>query len=199
MQGTVEGTGEESVSVWNWEDEFSDLPEDRVPALIEALDAGDIATRWKAAWALGHVGDFRAVEPLIGCLNVSRGFVAGEGEFTLNMVGTWALGRIGDARAVETLVQALDNECTDFAWIAAWALGEIGDPRAIGPLVKALTRDDFECMWAPGAMTTEGREQKTESAILDYIARTTYQEGTSPIERALHKLGVDVSKGEIAR
>jgi len=199
MQGMVEENKEESASVWNWEEEFSGLPDDPVPALIEALDADDIARRWKAAWALGHVGDARAVEPLIGCLNFSRGFVVGEGEFTLNMVGAWALGRIGDSRAVGPLVQALDNECTDFAWIAAWALGEIGDPRAIGPLVKALTRDDFECMWSPGAKMTEGREQETESALLDYIARTTYQEGASPIERALQTLGVDVRKSEIVR
>jgi hypothetical protein len=193
----MQENSETSASVWDWKDEFSDLPDDPVPALIDALGAGDIATRWKAAWALGHVGDSRAVEPLIEALNFSRGFVVGESEFTLNMVSAWALGRIGDFRAVDPLVQALDNQCTDFAWIAAWALGEIGDSRAIQPLVKALNREDFECMWSPGATTTDIRAQEVENAILDYIARTTYQEGTSPIERALQKLDYEAGKREI--
>jgi HEAT repeat protein len=197
MQGMGEEMKEESV--WKWKDEFSGLGDDPVPALIDAFYGGDIATRWKAAWALGCVGDARAVEPLIGCLDFSRRFVAGEGEFTLNMVASWALGRIGDSRAVGPLVQALDNECTDFVWIASWALGEIGDPRAIKPLEKALTRDDFECMWSADATMAEGWANKTESAVLDYITATTFEQGESPILRALEKLGVEVKGGEIVR
>jgi HEAT repeat protein len=197
MQGTVEEMKEESV--WNWEEEFSGLGDDPVPTLVGALDGGEIATRWKAAWALGQVGDARAVVPLIGCLDFSRKFVAGEGEFTLNMVASWALGRIGDSRAVGPLSWALENECTDFVWIAAWALGEIGDPRAIGPLEKALARGEFECMWSADAAMAEGREHKIESAILDYITAATYQGVESPILQALDKLGVDVKRGTMAR
>lgn len=192
MQGTVGEMKEESV--WNWEEEFSGLGDDPVPGLVGALGAADIATRWKAAFALGQVGDARAVEPLVGCLDFSRKFVAGEGEFTLNMVASWALGRIGDFRAVEPLVRALEDECTDFAWIAAWALGEIGDTRAIRPLEAALARDDFECMWSPDARMAEGWENRTESAVLDSITGATYQGDESPIRRALEKLGVEVRK-----
>jgi hypothetical protein len=197
MQGMVEEMKEESV--WNWEEEFSGLGDDPVPGLIAALDAGDYATRWKAAWALGQVGDARAVGPLTGCLDFSRKFVAGEGEFTLNMVASWALGRLGDPRAVEPLAQALEDECTDFAWIAAWALGEIGDARAIGPLTKALAREDFECMWSADAAMAGGGEYETESAILDYITGTTYSGGESPILNALEKLGVEVEPGTEVR
>ncbi|MDI6719834.1 MAG: HEAT repeat domain-containing protein [Methanomicrobiales archaeon] len=173
----------------NKEEEFSDLGEDPVPGLIIKLSDTDIKVRWKAAWRLGYLGDPRAVEPLIHSLDFSRPYVAGEDEFTLNMVAAWALGRIRDPRAVEPLIQALSNPCDDFVWIAAWALGEIGDTRAIAPLEATLQRGGFECVWAGDSPPSDTFWDPVEHAVLDSITGSTFHEGASPVVRALEKLG----------
>ena len=85
--------------------------------------------------ALGTIGDERAVEPLIGVLEV-------EGWPENWYVRSWAagaLGKIGDTRAVEPLIKALgDNKDKDVFEAAAGALAQIGDARAVEPFIKAL-------------------------------------------------------------
>ena len=67
-----------------------------VKGLIKALKHEDYGIRMEAGWALGKIGDARAVEPLIQALN-------DENE-TVRAVAAGALGEIKDARAVEPLI-----------------------------------------------------------------------------------------------
>jgi hypothetical protein len=187
MSPSPEESGE---GCWDWREEFPDLGEDPVPSLIVKLGDENPKVRWKAAWALGHLGDARAVDPLIASLDFSRPYASGEDAFTLNMVAAWALGKLEDPRAVEPLIRALSNACDDFVWIAAWALGEIGDTRAIAPLRAALEQGGFECVWAPGRPSPpEEFLDRVEFAVLDCITRMTFHAPETPIERALEKLG----------
>ena len=187
MSPSLEEPGE---GCWDWREEFPDLGDDPVPSLIAKLGDVNSKVRWKAAWALGHLGDARAVDPLIASLDFSRPYVSGEDAFTLNMVAAWALGRLKDPRAVEPLIRALSNACDDFVWIAAWALGEIGDPRAIAPLRAALQRGGFECVWAPMRPSPpEEARAWAEYAVLDCLTRMTFHAPKTPIERALEELG----------
>jgi HEAT repeat protein len=181
---------------WDWNEEFPDLGDDPVASLLPRLSDDDLSVRWKAAWALGHLGDGRAVDPLIAALDFSRPFVVGEDEFTLNMVAAWALGRLQDPRAVGPLVTALTNECSDFVWIAAWSLGEIGDTRAVGPLREALKRGEFECIWLADEPVSEELHDHAEIAVLDYITDATFRDPLSPVVRALEKLGADTGRPE---
>jgi HEAT repeat protein len=69
--------------------------------MMEDTHNGEDA-RGAIAWALGEIGDQRAVEPLIEAL------FYGDGEYCVDfgrVAAAEALGEIGDARAVEPLIE----------------------------------------------------------------------------------------------
>ena len=112
-----------------------------VEALIGALRNADDDVRWKAAIALGEIGDMRAVEPLILLLCDDDRFVKSHAAL--------ALGAIGEP-AVNPLIRALREGDGNLRWGAAIALGKIRDPRAIEPLIRALA-DKYENVRAESA------------------------------------------------
>lgn len=123
---------------------------------LSMLASGNLNERWRAAEALGELGDSRAVRPLIEALEDEHvevrwkaakalGILDGR-EPVLPLIGSleddslwvrmgaaWALGKIGDPRAVEPLIRLLDDAKPRVRRMAAWALGRIGNPRALGP------------------------------------------------------------------
>lgn len=111
------------------------------PALSTAADA--IASlksersysRWKAAQALGEMGDKTAVDPLVEAMSDESAVVR---EMTVQ-----ALGKIGDKRAFEALKTALDDEVHAVRLETVKALGQVKDEQAIVPLVKALADADL--------------------------------------------------------
>ncbi len=98
--------------------------------MIIRYDDSYSLARKQAIWALGMIGDARAVDPLISVLNDS-------GPETQTLAAE-ALGNIGDARAVDPLIKALTDRDRFVRGSAAKALGKIGDARAVDPLIKAL-------------------------------------------------------------
>ena len=99
-----------------------------VKGLIKALHyKKDYKVRWRAAEALGEIGDARAVEPLIAVSlqDENAGVRWGAAE---------ALGKIGDARAIKSLMGALKDK--DVREEAIRALRRIGDVRAVKPLLN---------------------------------------------------------------
>jgi arylsulfatase A-like enzyme len=80
---------------------------------------------WSAV-ALGHLGDRRALPPLIDNLKT--------GDPGLRAESALALGALGDRRAVGPLIRLLDVKQT--RWAAIEALGALGDERAVGPLTR---------------------------------------------------------------
>ncbi|MBU1662625.1 MAG: HEAT repeat domain-containing protein [Chloroflexi bacterium] len=110
-----------------------------VNGLIEALSyEKDANVRLAAAWALGMIGDPRAVEPLIATLGDQP---------NVREVAAKALGKIADPRAVEPLIAALQDENWGVQGTTAKALGEIGDTRAVKPLITALHYADKSTRW----------------------------------------------------
>src|SRR5919112_1712197 len=77
-----------------------------------------------AAWALGAIGDKRAVAPLTETLRRDAAESARE-------QAAWALGAIGDRGATEALGAALKDASADVREQAAWSLGAIGEARAV--------------------------------------------------------------------
>jgi len=177
---------------WYWIAEFPDLGNDPVAALIEEMSSENLETRWKAAWALGHFNDKRAVEPLIEGLQYSDPTCEASDCEDLNNISAWALGRIKDARAVEPLIQALSHEKFHLRTISAWALAEIGDKRAIEPLKEALKTDEFEVAWEASMSYAEGDDNPAVWRIGCFIDNyIIYPDNVSPIIKALLKLGVN--------
>jgi bilin biosynthesis protein len=70
--------------------------------LIKLLDNPDWKIRGGAAWALGRIGNKKAVEPLIKSLQDESGFVRSG--------AAWALGTIHDERALEPLTKARNDK-----------------------------------------------------------------------------------------
>jgi HEAT repeat protein len=132
-----------------------------VPALIELLD--DNETVWDAAhdaaYALGEIGDTRAVKPLID--RIEEPFVGGGAIEALEKIGdprmieplirlfikrpessiATVLGNIGDKRAVEPLIDALKSDQPSIRYYVARALGKIGDKRALEALKWSFEND----------------------------------------------------------
>jgi HEAT repeat protein len=82
------------------------------------------------AWALGEIGDKRAVEPLIAVL--------GNDNWSIRNSAVLALNKLKDKRAVMPIISLLNDENNSVRWESAKALGEFGDARAVEPLIGAL-------------------------------------------------------------
>jgi HEAT repeat protein len=101
-----------------------------VTPLIERLADPDEAPREGAAYALGEIGDTRAVEPLMVACR--------EGSLRQRVAAGLALGRIGDERALDLLQASLTDESAAMRGMAAEALGHLGVPRAVPSLLAAF-------------------------------------------------------------
>ena len=77
---------------------------DRLAHFIALLSDDDESSRWKAAEALGRIGDPEAVEELVGTL--------WDDDRRVRLKAAWALGRIGDPRAIPPLrrLYRMENE-----------------------------------------------------------------------------------------
>ena len=119
-----------------------------------------------AAWALGQLGDTRAVEPLIKALPEFEDTFGGEKDHIAE-----ALGKMGEA-AIEPLINALKHENLSVREGAAWALGQLGDTRAVEPLILAL-RSRHTRRSAAEALGKMGEAAAIEPLILALRSRHT--------------------------
>ncbi len=87
--------------------------------LMEHLEAEDIETRKAAVFALGRIGDARAVPSLIGVLGVDD---------ELTAAASGALAMIGDQRAFEPLIDLLSHSNMAVRHSAVAALNSLGNP-----------------------------------------------------------------------
>jgi len=70
-----------------------------VDQVIPALDSKDSVVRLRAAWALGQIGDQRAVNPLIKTLR--------DGDWSVRMRAAESLGKLRARSATEALLLQL--------------------------------------------------------------------------------------------
>jgi HEAT repeat protein len=147
--------------------------------LTKALAGTAWIARTNAAWALGAMGNRKAVPLLSRTLRDAEAPVRRRSAWALGALDgseavpalvealkdsdagvreqvAWALGAIGDRRGVEGLIGALDDSVASVRKQAAWALGAIGDSRAVGALTKRLKDPDAgvrrQSAWALGAI-----------------------------------------------
>ena len=105
-----------------------------IKGLIRLLEHSSFDVQWKAAEALGKLGD-DAVRHLIEALGSSHKNVR------LGVIE--ALGEIKAVASVSPLIHLVgkDND-PEVRWVGALALGEIGDNRAVSPLIGLLKDPD---------------------------------------------------------
>jgi HEAT repeat protein len=147
--------------------------------LTKSLASPAWIARTNAAWALGALGNRRAVPLLSRSLADTEASVRKRSAWALGALDAseavpalvealkdtdagvreqvaWALGAIGDRRGVDGLVAALSDAVAGVRKQAAWALGAIGDSRAVQGLMKALKDTDAgvrkQAAWALGAI-----------------------------------------------
>ena len=147
--------------------------------LAKALSGTAWIARTNAAWALGALGNRRAVPLLsrslgdtepnvrrrsawaLGALDASEAVPAlvealKDSDAGVREQAAWALGAISDRRAVDGLIAALGDSVASVRKQAAWALGAISDGRAVQALMKALKDGDAgvrkQAAWALGAI-----------------------------------------------
>ena len=105
-----------------------------VRGLIRHLDHNNDDLQWRAADALGSMGEI-ACEPLLKMLTYHKMHV--------RIGAIEALSEIKSPRSVDPLIQTLmTDEDHEVRWVAALALGEIGDKRAIPSLLSSLRDKD---------------------------------------------------------
>lgn len=109
-------------------------PEAVLPVLLKALDYKRPAVRANAAWALGLVGDTKALPDLIKRL--------WDEDIEVRREAILALGRLKHPDAVEPLKKVLTSKMDDSViYDAARALGWIGSPEATGDLVRLMEKN----------------------------------------------------------
>ena len=123
VQKTISGvpaSGDNSVKNEIPEPAAQDTPADqneRLAHFIQMLTDDNEGDRWKAAEALGRMGDPAAVEPLIDTL--------WDDDSRVRLKAAWALGQIGDQRAIRPLQRLYRMENEWAQEIIAQALEEI--------------------------------------------------------------------------
>jgi HEAT repeat protein len=98
------------------------------------LDDKDADVRQEAAWALGEIGDPRAVGPLIGKLK--------DPEAHVRWQAVEALGKINGPRAVAPLIAALKDADADVREGATDALGQILGKLGTSAVVPLIRRGE---------------------------------------------------------
>ncbi len=107
----------------------SDLLE---PAL-EVFERGRDSARPHAAWALGVIGDARAVGPLLRRLPM-------ESVVNVQPVMLWALGAIASPEALPALLKIVWGRDTELLAVSRWGIARILEPK---PLDKAAARERY--------------------------------------------------------
>ncbi|NLN91456.1 MAG: HEAT repeat domain-containing protein, partial [candidate division WS1 bacterium] len=136
-----------------------------VDRLLPLMRSGSPLLRWECVWALGEIGDHRAVEPLIEALEDTDSSVSEGAALALSKLGSlavdrliealpsadpevrlavvWVLGVVRDQRAASYLAPLLGSADAAMRATAATALGRLRAPSAV-PLLVDLLRDQDE-------------------------------------------------------
>ena len=139
-----------------------------VKGLLKALAYKDLFVRWRAAEALGKIGDKLAVDGLIVALKDQHKAVRGS--------AAYALGEIGDKRAADGLVVALKDQEPTVRQRAVDALVKIGDERLMDGLIAALKDQDLTVRtYAADALVKIGCKHKIEGLLAQLQTGTSFE------------------------
>jgi len=150
-----------SVSLFEVKRDLSQAESCCVPEIIKYLENEHLFCRLAAIYALGEIGDSRAVEPLVEMLADPDPQILQETVESLAkladprsvepLIHLWekdrqtkggiiahAISKIPNERSVLVMIDALYDDDPWIRGIAATTLGELGEARAVNPLVNSL-------------------------------------------------------------
>ena len=162
-----------------------------VDIMIDLCNNSDYMDSWgDYIIALGKIGDKRAVDFLINC--IQDDFAS-----SLDTLAVEALGKIGDVRAVDTLISyglnyhsELGFRGSHMEYSAVKALGEIGSFAAVEPLIEVLDTPDLElCHMAVQALGLIGDEKAIEPLI--YALNDSDRNPKYQLDRRLVNLAIE--------
>ncbi len=108
-----------------------------VDALIELLGDGHDTVHWQAAWALGEIGDKKAVGPLLKQIE--------DKDPRRCWHAVWALGKTGDKSVVNSLIALLKTRQEKIVRRhAVMALNHLNDPSALDILKECMKDQDHQ-------------------------------------------------------
>jgi HEAT repeat protein len=146
---------------------LGDIGNAAVPALVQALGAGEWKVRKFAAVGLGEVDHIIELATVVDALAARLGDAHSE----VRERSAWALGEIESATAVNPLLQALQDSDVRVRARAAWALGEIEDPSAVSGLLTALADNEAvvreRSVWALGEIESPRAVPDLTRALAD--------------------------------
>jgi len=123
-----------------------------VEAIKKELNDNDPIVVGYAIYALGEIGDDRAITPLIDILlnkrlpscNDNHGPIVSEHRCSPRSEAAVALGKIKNNRACEALTAVFEeNGCHCLMEKSAWALSQLGDKNAVYALKSAKKKSNF--------------------------------------------------------
>lgn len=169
-----------------------------VDALIAQLKHDDMNVRAEVAYALGEIGDAKAVQALIGAIDLASTAKAAD---QANAKIAEALGTLGDKKAVVTLIKMADAPQALVRLDAVKALGKLKDPATVPSLVKIAADDHTPPLIVKHAIIALG-EMKAEGAVAMLTrAMVTERQGVSfysEASYALFQIGPAAAKGLLA-
>lgn len=99
---------------------------------------------------LGELGDSKAINPLINCLQ--------NNDFTMRYYAATSLGKLKNQQATTFLIELLQDSDYLIRKVAAWALGEIKDVKAL-QFLRKLTQDEDSYVRKTAIMALKKIEQ----------------------------------------
>ena len=134
-----------------------------VDSLLGALKHQNPRARLGAAWALGDIGDLRAVGPLIIAMK--------DEDNVVRQNSADALGKFHDARSIPVLIQALKDSFMPVRRNAASSLGLLGAEKNSGPLFTNFNHADptvrseaYQAVFGLLALTSDPEKEVREAA-----------------------------------
>ncbi len=151
-----------------------------VPAMIERLHDDDWWLRLTAADALGHIGDPRAVQPLIQALEDPE----------IRWAAVEALGRIGDPRALPALAHLLKDPAPEIRIEILLAMERFNHPQILTALRRIAATDPNRIVRARALEVAErvARRDHVEMPDAEDLKSQALQATVSEGEPALHAL-----------
>jgi len=132
-----------------------------VELAVQSLKNSDGYVRWKAAEALGWLGDEEVVPALIEALGDEVGGV--------RELAAKALGEIGDSKAMEPLAAALEDKSNLVRLEAVKALEWMADEQIISQLTKSLKDSELR-QTAANALARIGKPELVSKALKEHRA-----------------------------
>jgi len=139
---------------------LQDLGTDAIPALIDCLQDANEDARWRAAKALGDIGDPSVIPLLAAALN--------DDDYDVRKHARRALVGFGKA-AVAALIDVLCSSNRSVArWEAADGLGDIGDETAVPALINTLQDPDDYLAQLTAESLGEIRTREARAAVAQW-------------------------------